>query len=326
MSAPIEESSADFRASDGSQGARLNTAVNVESSDVTDTQEAIALSVPGPTNPPVTPLQMSPQLEAPGTPRPDRPLTPRVPRERLGSFLTAIQGFLYAKGVRSGWPTDGRQLFPADWRIGKTTLHPDKYEVGYSAIISVLPEMICTMDSGRELRWFEVADQWTSVNRMVAKWQSAINIVAAMLTCARGVETSELQVRSLAQQSPEALEKLKEAGAQFKAHFQRFLDPVAFRRSPEFNRVALRYKAELRGLIDEQQKAVRALRAATRRVNQVLGERDAELARLDSGYTPKRVTATAALARFGIDLDADQTPSIAGEDTVNADVLDGLDF
>jgi len=131
---------------------------------------------------------------------------------------------------------------------------------------------------------------------------------------------------TVAQQSPQALEKLKEAGKAYKLHLQRMLDPVAQRRSPEFNRVAQQYKAQLRALIDEQQRVILEARRATRRVNQLLGERDEALSRLDPGYVAKRKSAAAALAQFGIELGEEEEDAAALEDVVTRDALHDLDF
>jgi len=110
-----------------------------------------------------------------------------------------------------------------------------------------------------------------------------------------------------------------------KAHFNRLLDPIALRRSPEFIEVSMRYKAQLRVLIEDQQAKIREARIATRRVNQLLGERDEALARLDSGYEPKRTTAAQALAQFGIDLAEDQSV-LGGDGTIQPVDLEDLNF
>lgn len=142
--------------------------------------------------------------------------------------------------------------------------------------------------------------------------------------CNTASEDGEGAGIGVAQQSPQALEKLKEAGKEMKLHFQRLLDPVAKRRSPEFNRVAQRYKGELRALIDEQQRVILQARQATRRVNQLLGERDEALSRLDPGYVAKRKSAAAALAQYGIDLGGEDAAAL--EDTVSREALEDLDF
>ncbi|AIW81424.1 hypothetical protein [Colletotrichum higginsianum non-segmented dsRNA virus 1] len=235
-----------------------------------------------------------------------------------------IRRWLLSKGITQG-PATPASIYPPGWRVGRTPIPVEGGGVGVRTLDEVLPNLRAYDEVGNEVFVVQPEGNWTRVARLVAVWPAPVTIVAGMLSALQDTRVTTDRVLGLAQRSPEALEKLKAAGAEFKAHVQRFLDPVALRRSPEFVEVSQRYKRELRALIDEQQRAIREARAATRRVNQLLGERDQALARLDPAYVPKRATAAAALAQYGIDLG--EEGEVAGlEESETADVLATLDF
>jgi hypothetical protein len=194
-----------------------------------------------------------------------------------------------------------------------------------TAFQNILPSLRGYDQEGKEVDWIDEGADSSRVVRLVAVWDPPVEMVANLLAGVKGTKVTKEDVLRVAEKSPQALEALKKAGSDFRGHFLRFLDPVALRRSPDFNRVAQRYKVQLRAAIDEQQRLIRDARAATRRVNQILGERDEELATLDPGYTPKRATAASALRGFGIDL-GEALESADPEGHVAAGVLDDLDF
>ncbi|QIC51518.1 putative nucleocapsid protein [Fusarium culmorum virus 1] len=239
------------------------------------------------------------------------------------SVLKILQQWLGAKGVATS-PQSVGELFPDGWAVGRTAI-PIKMRNGEPYWLSrVLPHLRGYDKEGDEVKYIELGRDALNVVRLTAQWLSPVDIVASILSDVKNAVVSKEDVLAVAQRSPQALEKLKESGKQFKEHFNRFLDPVALRRDPRFNQVAQEYKARLRALIDEQQKCILAARRATAAVNACLGERDAALSRLDPGYQAKRATAADALAQYGIDLGADQ--EMAAMEETAADVLGSLDF
>jgi len=240
--------------------------------------------------------------------------------------LHVINRFLAPRGVENR-PLTVRALYPSGWQVGRTEIPCTGDNEGIVTLRAVTPNVRGWSRSGNEVYWADGGEFSSHVDRLTAEWDSPVEIVAGILSAVRGRRVDRDAVLDVAQKSPQALEKLKEAGKVYKAHFQRLLDPVALRRSPEFNEVAQRYKQELRALIDEQQRLIREARAATRRVNQLLGERDEALSRLDPGYEAKRVTAAEALRRHGIDLgESEAGGGVALEDDAGADALANLDF
>jgi hypothetical protein len=240
-----------------------------------------------------------------------------------GAVLAIIRSFLLQKGVVEA-PSEERDLFPPDWKVGVTRI---PWEVGLAPggqLSSVLPDISAYDEDGHEIHWTGTVD-YAKVARLRASHDTPVRIVAAILASVTGRRIVESDVLGLAQKSPQALEKLKSAGSEYKAHLNRLLDVVALRRSPAFNEVSGRYKAQLRVLIEDQQARIREARIATRRVNQLLGERDEELARLDSGYQPKRATAQLALAAYGISLEENQE-ALRDEGIVSGVDLDDLNF
>lgn len=283
---------------------------------------------------PAGPKPMSPSGNKPKSPtfQPDEetPLTGNLVNggkqaSHQDAVLWVLRTWLRAKGVET-LPSRPRELYPAPWKVGNTEIPVERGMTSRDQLQLALPSLRVYRADGSEIHWEpDSSPDVTSWDRVKAEWDPPVEIVAYMLSTIQARRIVKDDVLRLAQASPQALEKLKQAGSDFKAHFQRYLDPVALRRSPEFNRVSARYKAELRVLIEDQQEKIRQARAATRRVNQLLGERDQELARLDSGYTPKRATAAAALAAFGISLD-DEGDSISGEGVVTGVDLEDLNF
>jgi len=247
---------------------------------------------------------------------------PRSATGRAVDCLTAIQSFHRAHGVNDR--VNGMEdLFPPNWALGRTTLTYRETEES-KFLKGALPTIKAYDKKGREQARVVVSGDHQTT-RLVATWPSPVDITRAILSYKSGGEVSKEQLVELAQRSPEALEKLKACGKAWKGHLTRLLDMTALRRDPQFNEVAMRYKAQLRALIDEQMAAVMAQRAATKRVNDCLAERDAALARLDPSYTPKKLTARAALARFGIDIDEKEEMTAAAQD-LDPDVLAELDF
>lgn len=245
--------------------------------------------------------------------------------DRAGAILYVIQRFLAGQGV-SGGPSRGLDLFPPEWKVGRTPI-PVADENGriLRQIARALPTLRAYDSQGREVHWVEEGRDMSDVVRLTAQWDAPVEIIARMLSVLKRADVSKDDVLTVAEKSPQALEALKSSGAELKAHFLRYLDPVALRRSPEFNSVAQRYKRQLRAAIDEQQRLIREARAATRRVNQILGERDEALAALDPGYVPKRATAATALRQFGIDL-GEALDARDPEGQTASGVLEDLDF
>lgn len=241
------------------------------------------------------------------------------------SMLRILNLFHAHQGV-SGSPHDIEDLFPRDWRVGRTPINvTDSGGAIWTTIDRILPTLHGYDKDGREVRWIDEGANSADIVRLTAVWESPVTIVAAILSTVKGAQVSRDDVLKVAERSPQALEALKQAGKELKEHITRMLDPVALRRSPEFNRVAQRYKRELRAAIEEQQRLIRDAKAATRRVNQILGERDEALSSLDPGYTAKRATAASALRQFGIDLGSAMSPDDP-EGNVASGVLDDLDF
>ncbi|AKM52548.1 hypothetical protein [Ustilaginoidea virens unassigned RNA virus HNND-1] len=238
--------------------------------------------------------------------------------------LDIIRRFLMHQGV-SALPRGVEDLFPSDWRVGKTPVPLEWDTVGGRALAGVLPNIRAYDVDGREIHWVGEGRDISHASRLKAEWDAPITIVAAILTAVKKAKISEEDVKLVAQHSPQALEKLKEAGAAYKAHLNRFLDPVALRRDPRYGEVAARYKAEIRSLVAEQQAKIVEARKVTRRLNQLLGQRDEELAKLDPGFTPKRATAAAELAKFGITLEEGEEAESA-EAGLTAQMLEDLNF
>jgi hypothetical protein len=243
--------------------------------------------------------------------------------DKLAGTLLLIQRFLEQKQVPNT-PKSIGDLFPDDWRVGNTPIPTAGHQVVVQAMRAMIPVVRAFNSDGDEVKWVGRGRDLAGVSRLTAEWAPPVMLVAGILSAVRKRKVEKDTVLEVAQQSPQALEKLKEAGKALKTHFQRLLDPVAQRRSPEFNRTAQQYKARLRTLIDEQQRVILEARRATRMVNQLLGERDEALSRLDPGYVAKRKSAAAALAQFGIDLDGEEMAAL--EDNVSKQALDDLDF
>ncbi|AKC57300.1 putative capsid protein [Beauveria bassiana RNA virus 1] len=306
-----------------------------ERADVSSVKEATQ-SAPGTaTNTGATERPTSPAARRSSTPvRPQVPpdleagltlnmVTTRTVPNHPEAVLRVLQAFLGARGVTT-LPGSVRDLYPSNWRIGNTTIPVRGAPESATRLGEVLPHLRGFNAKGEEVHWISEGRDASSVVRLTAEWDSPVEIAAAILADVKDVDVSKDDVLVVAQRSPQALEQLKKSGKEFKEHVQRWLDPVALRRSPEFIAVSLRYKAQLRSLIDEQQKAIVAARKATAAVNRALGERDEALARLDPGYVPKRATAARALAEFGIDLDGDtEMDDAAG---AASDALRDLDF
>jgi hypothetical protein len=247
-----------------------------------------------------------------------------VVQNHAASVVWLVRGWLLSKGAPDA-PSSPIDLFPGDWTVGSTAIPLEKGLRAGGGLAPILPHVRAYGPDGKEVHWLGDPVDYSGVDRLRADWDPPVEIVAGILTCVAGKKVSKEDVLRLAQSSPQALEKLKEAGAAFKAHFTRLLDIVALRRSPAFLEVSARYKAQLRVLIEDQQAKIREARVATRRVNQLLGERDEELAKLDGGYEPKRATAAAALAAYGILLSEDQV-ALSGDGTVTGVDLEDLNF
>nr|UAN07875.1 coat protein [Alternaria longipes dsRNA virus 1] len=215
-------------------------------------------------------------------------------------IYTIVRQWHDLNGV-TGVVTDPRSLFPGDWTLGRTRLVYDPGVAG-RYLRRMLPDLKCYTAKGLETAGVVQGSDDVKTARITAEWRPPVHLVAEILSYKSERTVSADEVVALAQSAPDALEKLKEAGKSLKAHFTRLLDMVALRRSPAYNETAARYKAQLKVLIQEQYNHVLALKQATKRVNDLLAERDAELARLDPGYTPKKQSAQDALARYGIDL------------------------
>ncbi|ALO50134.1 33 kDa protein [Penicillium janczewskii Beauveria bassiana-like virus 1] len=246
-----------------------------------------------------------------------------VEQNHTFGILRVIVEYLTSKGVTT-LPATVRELFPSPWVIGKTSIPVRWVANDFTRLADVLPDVKAWNANGEEIHWLAPGSDWSGVARISAAWDPPVKIAAGILSDVKDAEISSDMVLSVAQRSPQALEQLKKSGKEFKDHFQRLLDPVALRRSPEFVAVAQRYKAQLRSLIDEQQRAIVAARKATAAVNKCLGERDDALSRLDPGYVAKRATAAAALREFGIDLEGDT--EMADAEGVAQDALANLDF
>jgi hypothetical protein len=264
----------------------------------------------------------------------DRPPNPSIAETiagvKYGGSITlgtcaVLRDFLRGKDVPNG-PQAGRQLYPVEWFVGRTPVPIAGGPEVEQAMREVLPNVRAYDPRGSEVHMASTDEEWKGIDRLVAEWKAPVEIVARILTAVQRRVVSVDDVLVVAQRSPEALEKLKHSGATFKQHFQRLLDPIALRRSPEFNNVSQRYKRQLRSLIDDQQRLIREARAATRRVNDLLGERDQELSQLDPGYQPKRQTAAAALARFGIDLGEEVEQVGTLEEDMGGVNIQDLDF
>uniref|UniRef100_A0AAU7YBT8 Uncharacterized protein n=1 Tax=Exserohilum turcicum non-segmented dsRNA virus 1 TaxID=3229039 RepID=A0AAU7YBT8_9VIRU len=269
-----------------------------------------------------SPTAFSPQRRPSGIADPQ---DPRADDEQWAmSRLAIIQAWHRANGVE-GQVHDVASLFPSPWKLGRTDLFYTASSRG-QYLRRILPELQFFDSKNRAQPTLVPGTGEGATKRVTAVWQAPVMIVAGILSMRSGREVTKEEVASVAQQSPEALEKLKEAGKAYKAHVTRLLDMVALRRSPEYNAVAMRYKAELKVAIDEQMRAVIAMRAATRRVNEVLARRDKALAALDPGYEPKKKSAADALARYGIDLGDDGEEMASLEDERGVNVLDDLDF
>nr|QED88099.1 hypothetical protein [Colletotrichum gloeosporioides RNA virus 1] len=239
------------------------------------------------------------------------------------AVLYVIREFLAQQGV-TDLPTDFNSLFPEGWKVGNTAVPIRRSGQDLPWLRDALPHLQGFDSAGNEVHWIDGGRDMSSVVRLTANWDSPVSIVSCILSDIKNVSVKVDDVLGIAQRSPQALEKLKASGKEFKAHLQRFLDPVALRRSPEFNRVSAEYKARLRTLIDAQQKAIMAARQATAAVNKCLGERDDALSSLDPGYVAKRATARNALAAYGIDLGEDVEMADAEETAAQA--LQDLDF
>ncbi|BCH36646.1 hypothetical protein [Aspergillus lentulus non-segmented dsRNA virus 1] len=280
--------------------------------------------------PPAPEKEPPPPPPHPAQPDPDVCLSGNV-RDLLfagnhpAAVLSVIQRFHHARGVSNG-PRSVDDLFPRDWKVGRTPILLHASRAGEHALLEAIPLLNAWDKKGNEITFLDSGHGYDEVDRITARWKSPVEVVAAVLTAVKQQRVTDEDVLKVAQKSPEALEKLKIAAKAFKMHFLRFLDPVALRRSPEFNEVAQRYKRELRALIADQQRLVLETKAATRRVNALLGERDAALARLDPGYQPKRQTASDALASFGIQLgeEEEEVTNLAAE--MGGVNLDDLDF
>ncbi|UVW56412.1 hypothetical protein [Colletotrichum gloeosporioides RNA virus 1] len=233
------------------------------------------------------------------------------------AVLYVIREFLAQQGV-TDLPADPSSLFPQGWKVGNTPVPVRTTGNDFPWLRDALPHLHGYDASGQEVHWIGEGRDMSSVVRLTANWDSPVSIVSCILSDTKNVKITVDDVLGIAQKSPQALEKLKASGKEFKAHLQRFLDPVALRRSPEFNRVSAEYKAKLRTLIDAQQKAIMAARQATAAVNKCLGERDDALSSLDPGYVAKRATARNALAAYGIDLGEDAEMADAEETAAQA--------
>nr|WEY07679.1 hypothetical protein [Penicillium citrinum non-segmented dsRNA virus 1] len=240
------------------------------------------------------------------------------------SVLRALNVFLAAKGVDLTLKHP-KELFPDDWRVGSTVIRVEHGSTVSRGLGPILPNLRIFGRDGKEMHWITDTTDPSLIDRVKADWDSPVVIIAGILTAITGKNVSKEEVLKLAQTSPQALEKLKEAGSSLKSHLNRLLDPVSLSRSPEFLEVSARYRAQLRVLIDDQQAKIREAKIATRRVNQLLGERDEALSKLDAKYTPKRATAAAALAQYGISLEEEQS-ALAEDDVVRGLDLEDLNF
>ncbi|QRZ20362.1 hypothetical protein [Alternaria dianthicola dsRNA virus 1] len=238
--------------------------------------------------------------------------------------LAIVQAWHRANGVEGQVP-DVAALFPSPWKLGRTDLNYTSTSRG-RWLRWMLPELQFFDGKNNQQETLRPGRGEGATKRVTAKWDAPVVLVSRILSFRANREVTKEEVASVAQQSPEALEKLKEAGKAYKAHVTRLLDMVALRRSPEYNAVAMRYKAELKVAIDEQMQAVIAMRRATRRVNEVLAARDKALAALDPAYEPKKKSAADALAKYGIDLGSEGDEMASLEDERGANVLDELDF
>nr|QDB74979.1 MAG: hypothetical protein [Penicillium miczynskii RNA virus 1] len=235
-----------------------------------------------------------------------------------------INLFLGAKGVNVAIP-DTMALFPPGWKVGTTTIPVTVSGRLNPRLVAIIPHLDIVDARGTEFVWVNDATDNSQFARIKASWDTPVDIIAGILSSVTSKTVTKEDVLKLAQSSPQALEKLKEAGKVFKAHLTRLFDPVSLSRSPEYEETSARFKAQLRVLINDQQAKIREAKIATRRVNQLLGERDEALAKLDSRYEPKRATAAQALAQFGISLEEDQS-TFADDGAVTGIDLEDLNF
>lgn len=220
-------------------------------------------------------------------------------------------------------------FFPEHWSVGRTKLIYGVGEPRDEFLRDIIPDIRGFNAKGEEQERVVVDDGKEATVRVIARFLPSVDIIQGILSYTAGRKISKDGVLKMAQESPDALEKLKASGKLFKEHVNRLVDLVALRRSPQFSGVAARYKAELKALIDEQMRAVIALRAATRRVNAKLAERDSELSGLDPGYKVKRRDAGTALAQFGItfgDVEEGGGGDVDLDDLTEDRLLSQLDF
>lgn len=199
-------------------------------------------------------------------------------------------------------PTDPLSLvFPDDWAIGRYNLRSGLGPGAMPFLERLVPRVQLPDGEGG---WVDpTEDSDVSVPHLSLSFPSGVECVRLILSARVEKEVEQDDVLSLAARSPQAFEALKGAVKQYRSHAQRMGDAVALRRSPDFNRAAARWKAQIRSLAQRQHDAVLAVRSATRELNAALASRDAELASLDPGYVRKKVTAAEALAAYGFQLD-----------------------
>ncbi|KAK9390106.1 hypothetical protein V1515DRAFT_592963 [Lipomyces mesembrius] len=199
--------------------------------------------------------------------------------------------FLANNGHNDG-PKTARDLFPAAWKL-RSTVIPIDFASRRAPLRDAIAEIRAYDRMGKEIRWLGADKDMSPVDRIWAEWPATVDMASAVLSATDNKVVTRDEVLRLNEQSPEAYRLLKEAVALFKAHFNRLLDPVAGRRDPKFQDVAARYKAQIRSLAAEQQELSMRQGELSRRMEQLLAERDAELSTLDPGYNSKHVSAAA---------------------------------
>lgn len=192
-------------------------------------------------------------------------------------------------------------IFPRDWKIGTAPYLIPNEDKWWDRLESALPTVQFFTNAGDAQR--EPGEGGVQSVKASLNWQPVVEIARQLLTYRANRDVSREQVLELATRSPDAFEKVKQCARDLKMHITRQLDPVAMRRDPKFNDVALRWKAEIRARVAAFDDLNRQRTAALRALNQALADRDTELHALDPGYAPKKVRAVDALASYGIPLD-----------------------
>jgi hypothetical protein len=216
--------------------------------------------------------------------------------------LGIIRDFLAAQEVETG-PKSVVDLFPPRWKVAATEIPLDPRTPQGTRVIRALPRLEACDKSGNVVTVFGGGQKLQGVVRLKPIWRAQVDLVADVLSAVKGEEVTREPVILLAQQSPRALEILKNSVQELKEHFNRLLDPVALRRDPSFAATAQQFKSRIRAIVDRQRKLLVEVRSVNRELNAVLRERNEKLSKLDPEFKPKRVSATAVLAGQGITLE-----------------------